>query len=420
MKKITILLVVLLLLVGLSGAFAAVSVYDPATVERYKAAGESFQGTSVRVLSMGGAGLGVRGYYDSWLMNPANAAKAGFKFSFPAVTVTAYNPVKILESQMFDKIEDDDPAGAAAEFLKTITQGYGDILTTDLSMGMSFGSFALSLEAQERLMSFQKTADSSSLNLIAQVTTAATVGYGFRINLAETMSIDLGVSAKAVYKAYLKAQSASTITSAVADENFDPAKTFMNETPLMAGYALPLSAGVNVNLPVGLTVSVVAKNFNGNYTMNTYDSMNDWAEEVLGQRLTEDADDDASTAAIEPEWTIEVPWRLDAGLTWAPNIGSLLRPIVAVDVVDVLAMSGKTGEDLTRAFFEQTRLGASVRLLSLFDFRYGLNKGYQSLGVGFDLLVFHIDAAYYTQEYGPSIGDKPIDALSLRFSLFSR
>jgi hypothetical protein len=85
-----------------------------------------------------------------------------------------------------------------------------------------------------------------------------------------------------------------------------------------------------------------------------------------------------------------------------------------------MAMSGKTGDNLTRAFFEQTRLGASVRLLSLLDFRYGLNKGYQSIGVGFDLLIFHIDAAYYTQEYGPSIGDKPIDALSLRFSLFSR
>jgi hypothetical protein len=353
-------------------------------------------------------------------MNPANAAKAGFKFSFPAVTVTAYNPVKILESQMFDKIEDDDPAGAAAEFLKTITKGYGDILTTDVSTSVSLGSFALSLEAQERLMSFQKTADSSSLNLIAQVTTAATVGFGFRINLTQSMSIDLGVSAQAIYKAYLKAQSASTITTAVSDENFDPAKTYLNETPLMAGYALPLSAGVNVNLPVGLTVSVVAKNFNGNYTMNTYDSVNDWAEEVLGQRLSDNADDDASTAPIESEWTIEVPWRLDAGLTWKPNIGSLIRPTIAVDVVDVMAMSGKTGDALTRAFFEQTRLGASVRLLSLFDFRYGLNKGYQSIGVGFDLLVFHIDAAYYTQEYGPSIGDKPIDALSLRFSLFSR
>ena len=141
---------------------------------------------------------------------------------------------------------------------------------------------------------------------------------------------------------------------------------------------------------------------------------------MVGVGLTHDADATAGTVPIEPDWIFEVPWRLDAGLTWKPNICSLIIPIIAVDVVDVMAMSGKTGEALTRAFFEQTRLGASVRLLSLLDFRYGLNKGYQSVGVGFDLLIFHIDAAYYTQEYGPSIGDKPIDALSLRFSLFSR
>jgi len=136
--------------------------------------------------------------------------------------------------------------------------------------------------------------------------------------------------------------------------------------------------------------------------------------------LSEDEDSSPGSSTIETDWTIESPWRLDAGLTWKPNIGSLIRPIIAVDVVDVMAMSGKTGDDLTRAFFEQTRLGASVRLLSLLDVRYGLNKGYQSVGVGFDLLIFHIDAAYYTQEYGPYIGEKSIDALSLRFSLFSR
>ncbi|MEA5108054.1 MAG: hypothetical protein VB010_11980 [Sphaerochaeta associata] len=399
----------------------AVDDYKPTNVV-YTQAAEPFVGTSVRIMGMGGAGLGVKGYHDSFLYNPANLVRSGFKFSFPSVTVTAYNPKAILESGAIEEFEKGTDAGmvsGAQKFLGTIQKDYGDLITTDLSTTVTLGSFGLSLQVQERLMTYKPGADLTATNLVAQITTAATAGFGFRINLAQSMSIDLGVSAKAVYKAYLKAQSASTLTSAVSDENFDPAVTFLNETPLIAGYALPISAGVNLNLPFGLTVSTVAKNINGNYTMNTYNSVNDWAEEVLGERIAGD-DDDASTAPIETDWTIESPWRLDAGLTWKPNIGSLIRPIIAVDVVDVMAMSGKTGDDLTRAFFEQTRLGASVRLLSLLDFRYGLNKGYQSIGVGFDLLIFHIDAAYYTQEYGPSIGDKPIDALSLRFSLFSR
>ena len=418
-KKIVAIVLVLCFMIA---PLLAVDDYKPTNVV-YTQAAEPFVGTSVRIMGMGGAGLGVKGYHDSFLYNPANLVRSGFKFSFPSVTVTAYNPKAILESGAIEEFEKGTDAGmvsGAQKFLGTIQKDYGDLITTDLSTTVTLGSFGLSLQVQERLMTYKPGANLTATNLVAQITTAATASFGFRINLAQNMSIDLGVSAQAVYKAYLKAQSASTITSMVADENSDPAKKFMNETPLMAGYALPLSAGINVNLPLGLTVSTVAKNFNGNYTMNTYESMNDWAEVVLGDRLTDDADATAGTDPIEPEWTIEVPWRLDAGLTWKPNIGSLIRPIIAVDVVDVMAMSGKTGDDLTRAFFEQTRLGASVRLLSLLDFRYGLNKGYQSIGVGFDLLIFHIDAAYYTQEYGPSIGDKPIDALSLRFSLFSR
>ncbi|MGE4584396.1 MAG: hypothetical protein AB7C91_07100 [Sphaerochaeta sp.] len=390
----------------------------------YQQVGESFVGTSVRVLGMGGAGLGVRGYYDSFLMNPANLAKSGFKFSFPAVTVTAYNPKAILESGAIDDFQegtDSSMVSGAQKFLGTIKLGYGDVLTTDVSTTVTLGSLGLAVQAQERLMSYKEGADSLTTNLIAQVTTAATAGLGFRINIIPgSISIDLGVSAQAVYKAYYKAQTVSSIINMMQDNTTDPGTKFLNETPLIAGYALPISAGVNVNLPVGLTVSMVAKNLNGNYTMSTFDSVNDWAEEVLGERLTNDADTDSSSAPIDANWKIEVPWRMDAGLTWAPDIGSLIRPVVAVDVPDVMQMSGLQGEDLKRAFFEQTRLGLSARLLSLFDFRFGLNQGYKSLGVGFDLLVFHIDAAYYTQEYGASLGDKPIDALSLRFSLFSR
>nr|WP_321305101.1 hypothetical protein [uncultured Sphaerochaeta sp.] len=420
--KITIITMVALFMIA--APLLAVSAYDPESNVVYAQAAEPFVGTSVRVLGMGGAGLGVKGYHDSFLINPANLTKSGFKFSLPSVTVTAYSPKAILESGAIEEFEegtDESMVSGAQKFLATIKKGYGDVLTTDVSTTLTIGSFGLSLQAQERLMSYKTGADMLSTNLIAQVTTAATAGLGFRIGLVpDKISIDLGVTAQAVYKAYYKAQSASSITDMMADDNADPAVKFINETPIVAGYALPISAGVNVNLPAGLRLSAAAKNFNGNYTMNTYYSVNDWAEEVLGDRITDDADGSGATNTIEDEWTIESDWRLDAGLTWAPNIGSLIRPVLAVDVVDVMSMSGLQGDDLTRAFYEQTRLGASVRLLSILDVRGGISQGYKSIGAGFDLLIFHIDAAYYVQEYGASIGDKPIDALSLRFSLFSR
>lgn len=268
-------------------------------------------------------------------------------------------------------------------------------------------------------MSYKTGADMMSTNLIAQVTTAATAGLGFRIGIVpEKISIDLGLTAQAVYKAYYEAQSASSITDMMAEDDPDIEGTFIGSTPLIAGYALPISAGINVNFPVGLTLSVAAKNFNGNYKMTTYQSINDWSVEVLGNEIGEDTSTDSEFTSEEFE--IVSDWRLDAGLTWVPDIGSLVRPVLAVDVVDITSMGGLQGDDLKRAFFEQTRLGASVRLLSILDVRGGISQGYKSIGAGLDLLIFHIDAAYSIQEYGASIGDKPIDALSLRFSLLSR
>ena len=423
MKKniYTILVTILLVLFVLSSVSA--ESYNPTDNVKYKQIGEPFVGTSVRVQGMGGAGLGMKGYHDSFLFNPANLAGSGFKLSLPAVTVTVFNPKKILQDGIIDKFEDGSEgamASGALALLNTITAGQGDMLTTDISTLFTLGGFGLSLQAQERLMTY-KTTGLTGTNMIAQVTAAATAGFGMNIRaVPRVLDIDLGVSVQAVYKAYLKSVSGRTILDLMdEDKNLDPEKYFLNETPLIAGWALPVSVGANFNFPFGLSLSAVARNINGNYSMSTYASANDWAIEVLGTPL--DDEYAATDPAVLEEWTMESEWGLDFGFTWAPRfLGNIVQPTIAIDVVDVLKMGGKEGEDLTRAFFEQTRLGASVRLLSLLDFRYGINMGYQSIGVGFDLLVFHIDAAYYTREYGSSIGDKPIDALSLRFSIGSR
>jgi len=424
MKHTRILLVVILLF----GVLLPVVAADPppltkATDIGYKQVSETFMGTSVRVQGMGGAGLGMKGYHDSFLFNPANLAGSGFKLSLPAISVTVFNPKKILESGAIEAFDEGDDAGmvsGAQKLLGVIGKGYGDFLTTDISTAFTLGGFGLSLQVQERLMTYKPGVDLTGTNLIAQVTAAATAGFGMNIKaVPQVLDIDLGVSVQAVYKGYLKAVSAKTITDMVADDDADFAETFLGKTPLMAGWALPISVGANFNFPFGLSLSAVARNINGNYSMSTYASANDWAIEVLGTPL--DDQYAATDPAVLEEWTIESDWGLDFGFTWAPRfLGNIVQPTIAIDVVDVLKMGGKEGEDLTRAFFEQTRLGASVRLLSLLDFRYGINMGYQSIGVGFDLLVFHIDAAYYTREYGSSIGDKPIDALSLRFSIGSR
>jgi hypothetical protein len=407
--------VALVLLIALP--LVATSSYEPTTAA-YAQTIEPFMGTSTRVVGMGGAGLGVTGYYDSFLLNPANLGAGELKISIPAITMTAYNPQALLESDFFDAIEEGDTASAAQEFLGVIGTGYGDVLTTDFSMVLGLGNFGFALEGQERIMSYKSGGDTTSTNLIAQVTVAATAGLGFRINaIPDVVSIDLGVSGKAVYKLYLEKQSVSSVIDMMSDDDADPADAYLNDVPIIAGYSFPVNVGMNLNLPLGLTVSTVARNFNGTYYMSTYQSINDWSADVLGEAFSEDTN---STAFDSETFTTDAGWSLNAGLTWAPKIGSLLKPIVSLDVLDLVGLSELSEDEMQSGFFERTHFGASLRLLSILDLRYGLSQGYQSFGVGFDLLIFHLDAAYYTMEYGDQIGDKPIDAVSLRFSLLSR
>ena len=416
-NRLFLLIIALILLVV---APVVASDFDPNNiVPDYKQAGELFMGTSTRVLSMGGSGLGVKGYYDSFLFNPANLAGSGFKLSIPAITMTVYNPKAILESGAIEEFEsgEDGMVGGVTKFLDTIKNGYGDLLTTDASVVLTVGGFGLALEAQERIMTYKTEPGMSKSGLIAQVSTAATLGFGMNFNLfPSVMSMDIGVTGKAVYKTYFKKQTAAdTILMVQNSDNI--ADKYINDIPLAAGYALPLSAGINFNFPFGLRLSTVGRNFNGKYSMTTFQSMNDWAKDVLGTSLS----DGSSSGPFTPEtFEFDDGWKLDAGITWAPNFGSLIKPIIAFDVLDIISLGGLEGEALTKGFFDHTRFGASIRLLSFLDVRYGINSGYQSVGVGLDLLIFHLDAAYYTLVYESALGDKPIDALSLRFSLISR
>ena len=119
-------------------------------------------------------------------------------------------------------------------------------------------------------------------------------------------------------------------------------------------------------------------------------------------------------AAVTP-FTYEIPWTLDVGIGWTPDLGSLsalLRPSLAIDLVDFLGYLENTDDLWTRI-----NAGAEVRVLNMVDVRAGLNKGYKSVGVGLDLLLVHIDASYYWREYGLAIGDKPIDALTVRVNI---
>lgn len=395
--------------------------------EYYGVVGNEFSPMSVRGMGMGNAGIAVAGRSDSFFMNPAALASRRFQLSLPSVGVTVYNPQQILSSGLIDDIQNAQGdqskyAAAAQKYLSFLSlQGYNETLTTDLAVSFTAGGFGLGVQAQEKLHSYNPDNKTTSTQLIAEVNAAATLGFGFRINIVKNkFSIDLGVAARFNYRAYSSAIGADDLiknflptTSSGSSSN--PLDTILKETPLMAGWAVPIDAGININMPFGFTASVVAKNMNGNFNMTAYNGISNWTQELFKTPLTSDGSvGDSETVAFK----MKTPWSLNAGIGWAPSfgkVGKFIKPTLAVDFVDIvgLAQGGFDAENL----LTHMNLGAELRLLSFIDVRAGLNKGYMSVGLGVDLWVLRVEAAYYWQEFGSQLGDYAADALTIRVNI---
>ncbi len=424
MKKIFVALMVFCVLATSLFATTPVGPGVGNSAGYYSAVGKAFSPISTRSMGMGGSGIAVAGRSDSFFMNPAALASRRFQLSLPSLGVTVYNPQAILKSGLIDDLQaaradQNKYMDAAQKYLGIISgKGFNEVLTTDLAMSLTAGGFGLGIQAQEKVHSYSPDGKTTSTQLLAEVNAAATLGFGFRINIVrDKFSIDLGVAARFDYRAYNSAISAdNVITTFLGSGNTTAAKDkLLKETPLMAGWAIPVDVGISFNMPVGFTVSVVARNINGTFHMNAYPGISNWTNELFKKPFTSDGQvGTGDKVAFE----VKTPWSLDAGIGWAPtfgNVGNFIRPTIAMDVVDIIGLA--KGDFNTEKLLTHLNMGAELRLLSILDVRAGLNQGYISIGAGVDLWALRIEAAYYRQEFGVQLGDKPVDALTIRANI---
>lgn len=403
MKKILLFTLIMILAVGMG--FAS----------------EVFRPTSARIEAMGGAGIATAAGADALFMNPANLGSGTFSVNLPSISLTLFNPKAIIDSGIIEEIQAGGPdpalvaASVATKYLDIVKAGKGDILTTDIAASFTGGGLGFGVQLQEQLHTTSSDGSFGADKVIAEFNLAGTVGLGFRLDLIPgVMSLDAGASARFTYRAYTNEVGLSSAIN-LAQSGDDIGYALMRDTMLAAGWGIPIDAGVNVNLPFGLRASAVARNLNGVFTMQDYSELGAWVNEMAELAESEPVYADSDPQATVTPFTYEIPWTLDVGIGWTPNLGalsSLLRPSLAIDLVDFLGYLDNT-DDL----WSRLNVGAEVRVLNLVDVRAGLNKGYKSVGVGLDLLLVHIDASYYWREYGVEIGDKPIDALTVRVNI---
>lgn len=375
---------------------------------------ESFRPISTRLEAMGGAGITLSQGSDAFYYNPANLAGGKLRLNLPSVAITAFNPKAILDSDIPQIIEAGGDAMAQdllLEYLdKAVLAGKGDVLAADVGISFTGGGFGLGLNVQERVRT--SSSDGSLINdkLISDLNVSIPVGLGVRINVVpKYFTIDVGVGARFVYRALSEKIGVSKVLSFVDDSVTDPLETFLEGTTLAASWGIPIDVGLNLNGPMGLQLSAVARNINGVYNVTNYAAVGTWLNEMTDHIGMDPIYGGTKTDTTSGSYT--VPWSLDVGFGWMPKLG-LLKPSIGIDLADVISVAKQEA-----TIWDNLTAGVELQLLSMLSARGGFNKGYWSVGVGLDLFVFHIDAAYYVREYGQVIGDKPVDALSVRVNI---
>ena len=417
MRKAFIL--ILMVVVACTAVFAE---NEPPVV--YEDIDFAFQPTSTRYDAMGQSGIALPTKLDSFFANPANlGVKRGFALSVPSFGVTFYNIQKMVEDEdamaNFNELINGNTDAAlpfATKYLENLGSGRNVIAKIDTGVGIKLGVIGLGTNLQVKLHAMNEGTSVASQSIIPEVNIAQTVGLGLKIIDTNAFTFSAGISVHGVYKAYFKGIGGNKIISMVSGES-DPQKTLLWDTPVMGGYALPVDVGVTIGLVKDqLTISATVNNLNGKYKMKSYSGagylVNSFSEGAI--KVPEDVPEKKDSTDFE----LETPWTLNFGVAFAPDI-SVIQPVVTADLVDMYQLVKSFNKDTFRAsdLLLHLNLGAELGLLNIVKVRAGVNRGFMSVGAGIWLPFAQIDASYGWQEFGVELGDKPVDALTVKVTL---
>ena len=341
-----ILVIALLALISISSVFA-VNLAIPSADNTYAAMVEPFQPLTARALGMGSAGVAVTGRSDTFYINPASLASKRFQLSLPSAQVTLYHVYDILQSGMIENIMNgEDPYKGVGDILESIEAGKGKIADVDAGVSFTAAGFGLGVNARASVLTYGDDVGGLNSDIIVKVNAAVSMGYGFRINLPSDFSLDLGLMVRFNYLAYTEKVGAEKVQEVMGKEDPDIMSIFAG-IPVMAGFSIPIDVGLNLNMPYGFSLGVVARNLNGKYHMTGFDNYEKFLQDPFGGKVIKDN-----------KFTFDSDWSLDAGIGWSFNRW-YFSPTIAVDVRDIVGLAQTKNVDF-RDFMYQSGSSASL------------------------------------------------------------
>lgn len=412
MKKLAIALFLVLAV-----SFFAFAEDEPAVT--YDDIDFSFSPTMTWYDAMGQSGLALPERLDSFFTNPAAIQGKGFRLDLPSVALTFYNLEKLVSDpeavDIFNKMikgeaSDEEKTKYAIKIIDNLGSGHNIATKIDFGISARIGSVGFGSNAQLRLHSLNSGNNITSQTLIPELNLAQTVGFGVRIIDTDAISLSAGASLHWVLKTYFKGISGGKLVSMfTGGEDFT--KTLVWDTPVMGGWALPFDLGVTLGLfDDTFTIAATANNINGIYHMKSYTG--------FGYMINKEAPEDAPEKRDSVEFDVKTPWSLNFGVAFAPELG-VFKPVVTLDFIDMFELVKSFGSESFRAsdLLLHMNFGAEIGLTDFVQLRAGVNRGFVSVGTGIWLMFAQLDVSYGWQEFGAELGDKPVDALTIRIIL---
>lgn len=414
MKKVfTVILAMLLLCCMVFAETEPVVTYDSIDF--------TFHPTVARYDAMGQAGISNVRKLSSFYTNPSLLGLSrGFGIAVPSVGVTVYNVQPIMSDEQamnnfYAMIGGDSDAALPffTQYLENLGRNHNMVTKIDAGIGVQLGVLGLGTDIQIKIHTLNEGTSIASQSVIPELNAAQTIALGLKVIDTDGLSLSAGVSVHGIYKAYFKGIAGPKVLELV--NGGDVQTTLLWQTPVMAGWAIPVDVGVTLGLlNNSLTIGATANNLNGTYHMQSFSGLGFTVNSISEGAIPQ-------PEGVEPKESVrfdmETPWTLNFGATFAPDI--IFHPVVTADLIDMYQMVKEFNKDDFRAedLLLHLNAGAELSFLGVLKVRAGVNRGFMSVGAGLWLPLVQIDAAYGWQEFGAELGDKTVDAFTIRVSI---
>ena len=405
MKKILILLILMLSSLNL---FAVDYSYVP---------------FSSRILSMGNASVASAQQSDIFIANPSLFAFSKHYIRMPSVYFSLYNIKELSKPGGFLQILFENPFSTKEEqkevsiaLLESIKSGQGKLLSSGLSFSTATGSIGLFFDNAIDVHTIGDGYTAASLLLEANSVLSVAFSVPFFIN---DYKYSFGLGLNFHYNMITSTENGNTgygIDQIINILNTDGKySALLNSVPVLSGFSMPLNLGLTFEYNNTLRFGLSYMNLLDTLKMSEYPGLNQLYYSLTGSTLDDEIHQNFTQGDF---FSFQNPASLNFGMYYqAENRGftKIIRPAIAFDYVDIIGLFHE--ELTTESILKRTRLGFEVSLINFLNVRFGLNSGYFSAGVGLDFMLFRLDAIYAVTEYGENLGDKPIDQLSIKFTL---